>query len=233
LSTVTTTVSSESKRLGRYQISNTEGNHESLDDFVNDSGFTKVEKKKIAVNKDDYSKEILKDFGLEEKDLDFKEAKSVEVGDIYTLGEKYSKALGLTYKDEDGKDRNVYMGSYGIGVPRLMGAIVEVWSDENGIVWPEPVAPFMVHIVELGGDDAEVREYAKELYSDLQKNGVAVLYDNRDGVRPGEKFADSDLLGMPYRVVVSKKTLEGGKLELKERKTGEVRMIDREELLKF
>jgi len=191
------------------------------------------EKKKVAVNKDDYSEEIFKDFGLDEKDLNLKEAKSVEVGDIYTLGEKYSKTLGLTYKDKEGKDQNVYMGSYGIGVSRLMGTIVEVWSDENGLVWPLAVAPFKIHIIDLGGSDSEAGSYAKELYSDLQKSGVSVLYDDREGVRAGEKFADADLLGMPFRVVVSKKTLAEGKLELKNRKTGEVSMVDKEELLKF
>jgi len=191
------------------------------------------EKKKVAVNKDDYSEEIFKDFGLDEKELDLKEAKSVEVGDIYTLGEKYSKTLGLTYKDKDGSDVNVYMGSYGIGVSRLMGTIVEVWSDDNGLVWPESIAPFKVHLIGLGEKDEEVDVYTKELYTDLQKSGVSVLCDDRYDVRAGAKFADSDLLGMPFRVVVSKKTLAEGKLELKNRKTGEVSMVDKEELLKF
>ncbi len=203
---------------------------------ITDSGEDVIlydEKKKVAVNKDDYSEEIFKDFGLDEKDLDLKEAKSVEVGDIYTLGEKYSKTLGLTYKDKEGKDQNVYMGSYGIGVPRLMGTIVEVWSDDNGLVWPESIAPFKVHIIELGGSDSEASSYAKELYADLQKSNISVLYDDRDDVRAGEKFADADLLGMPFRVVVSKKTLAEGKLELKNRKTGEVNMVDKEELLKL
>jgi len=191
------------------------------------------EEKKVAVNKDHYSKEIFKDFGLNEKDFNLKEAKSVEVGDIYTLGEKYSKALGLTYKSKEGEDMNVYMGSYGIGISRLMGAIVEVWSDDHGLVWPEEITPFMFHLTPLGDDDKEVNVQAKELYDDLQKNGVSILYDDRKGIRPGERFADSDLLGMPYRIVVSKKTLAEGKLEVKERRTGEVKMIDKEELFKL
>ena len=185
------------------------------------------ENKKIAINKDDYSEEIFEDFGLKKEDFNFKEAKSAEVGDIYSLGEKYSKALGLTYKDEKGEDKNVYMGSYGIGVPRLMGTIVEVFNDEKGIVWPKSVAPFDVHIINLGQDGE-----ALKIYNALLENGVEVLMDDRD-VRAGEKFADSDLIGIPIRVVVSPKSLEAGGVEVKRRNEAESRIVSAQALMEF
>jgi len=160
------------------------------------------EKKKIAINKDDYSEEIFTDFNLKKEELKFMEAKSIEVGDIYTLGEKYSKALGLTYKDKKGDEKVVYMGSYGIGIPRLMGTVVEIFNDEKGIIWPESVAPFKAHLLSLNQN-----EKAEELYKKLEQAGIEVLYDDRDA-RPGEKFADADLIGIPYRIVVSAKTLK-------------------------
>ena len=188
------------------------------------------EDKKIAINKEDYSEDILSDFGLNKDELNLKEAKSVEVGDIYTLGNKFSKALGLTYKDENGEEKDVFMGSYGIGIPRLMGTIVEVWSDDNGIIWPEGVAPFKVHLIEIGGEKSDVRKASEELYNSLQENDIEVLYDNRE-MKPGQKFADSDLIGIPYRVVVSEKTLKEGKFELKKRRSGDTVMVSKEEIL--
>lgn len=188
------------------------------------------EEKKISINKVDYSDALLKDFGLNKKDLNLKEAKSVEVGDIYSLGEKFSKALGLTYKDENGKDQHVYMGSYGIGIPRLMGTIVEVFADEKGIVWPASVAPFDVHLVELSGKADDVKKEAEELYRDLSQAGIAVLWDDRD-LRAGEKFADSELIGVPLRVVVSEKTLAEGKYECVDRATGKVAFKTTSELV--
>jgi len=190
------------------------------------------ESKKIAINKEDYSDDIFADFGLNRDELDLKEAKSVEVGDIYTLGDKFSKALGLTYKDEKGEETNVFMGSYGIGVPRVMGAIVEVYGDENGIIWPEEVAPFKVHLIEIGADKDTVHKATGELYDSLQENSIEVLYDDRD-MKPGQKFADSDLIGIPYRVVVSEKTLKEGKFELKKRANGETSMVSKEEILEL
>jgi prolyl-tRNA synthetase len=186
--------------------------------------------KKIAINKEDYSEDMLSDFGLSKGELNLKEAKSVEVGDIYTLGDKFSKALGLTYKDESGEEKNVFMGSYGIGVPRVMGTIVEVYSDDKGIIWPEEVAPFKVHLIEIGGEKNAVRKASEELYNSLQESGIEVLYDDRD-MKPGNKFADSDLIGIPYRVVVSEKTLKEGRFELKNRQSGETAMVSKEEIL--
>jgi prolyl-tRNA synthetase len=155
--------------------------------------------------------------------------KSIEVGNIFSLGTRFSDALGLTFKDEEGNEKPVIMGCYGIGPARAMGTIVDLLSDEKGIVWPESVAPFMVHLIGLNCDDAEIREFADTIYMELKDNGIEVLYDDRD-VRTGEKFADSDLMGMPYRVVVSRKTKEEGKFEVVERKTGEVTYHTEEEL---
>ena len=178
--------------------------------------------KRVAINKDDFNDEVLEDFGLNKDELNFEEAKSIEVGDIYTLGIKYSEALGLKYKDENGEDKPVFMGSYGIGVGRLMGTVVEIFNDENGIIWPEAIAPFQVHLINIGEE-----EKAQGLYEKLQENGIEVLWDDRDK-RPGEKFGDSDLIGIPNRVVISPKSLEQGGVELKKRneKDGEILKVD-------
>lgn len=181
--------------------------------------------KKIAINKNDYTEEILLDFNLNKDDYNFEEAQSVEVGDIYTLGEKYSKALGLTYKDEKGEEKNVFMGSYGIGVSRLMGTIVEIFSDEKGIIWPKAVAPFKVHLISLGQN-----EKAEEIYKQLQKEGVDVLFDDRDK-KAGKKFADADLIGIPYRVVIGEKSLEVGGVEFKKRNSEESQILSVDELI--
>jgi prolyl-tRNA synthetase len=185
------------------------------------------EAKHIAVNEEVYSDEVLHDLGLHKKDLVQK--KAVEVGNIFSLGTKFSEPFELTYLDEKGEKKPVIMGSYGIGLGRLMGTIVEVLGDNNGIVWPEAVAPFKVHLVYLPGKEVKAKEYAEELYTKLTQKGIEVLFDDRDA-RAGEKFADSDLIGLPYRVVVSDKTLAGGKLEMKVRKNGEVKMISESEL---
>ena len=184
--------------------------------------------KNIAINKEVYTDEIKKELGLSG---DFIEAKSVEVGNIFTLSTRFSEALSLTYKTEEGKDVPVFMGSYGIGPARLMGTIVEVLSDEKGIVWPSAVAPFRYHLVSLAPDDEGVKQLGDELYESLTAKGIEVLYDERIGVSAGEKFADSDLIGIPTRIVVSKKVLVSGKLEVKERKSGEVDMLAKDEFL--
>ena len=183
--------------------------------------------KGIAVNE-----EVLEDADLSELGVTKEELikhKSIEVGNIFSLGTKFSEALGLTFKDEGGTAQPVIMGSYGIGPARSMGTIVELLADERGIVWPESVAPFQVHLVGLNGDDSEVKDYTDGIYSALQRRGVAVLYDDRDA-RPGEKFADSDLMGIPYRVVVSRKTKEEGHFEVVERQNGETLMVTEEDL---
>lgn len=140
-----------------------------------------------------------------------KPSKAAEVGNIFDLGEKYVKAFGLQFSDQEGKKRYPVMGCYGIGISRTMGVIVERFNDERGIVWPESVAPFMVSLVSLG-----VGEKAEEIYQQLVKGGVEVLWDDREE-SAGVKFADADLIGNPYRVVVSERTLADGEVEIKRR----------------
>jgi len=181
------------------------------------------ESKKMAINKQDFNDTIISDLGLDGFTVT-KEAKSIEVGDIYSLGYKYSEALGLTYKDESGEEKPVYMGSYGMSPTRLMGTIVEVTADEQGLVWPKEVAPFDVHLLMLNGDDETVRTQAEAMYEEMTKRGITVLFDDRDK-QAGEKFADSDLLGLPTRVVISKKTVMAEEHEVKDRKTGAVTQV--------
>jgi prolyl-tRNA synthetase len=142
-------------------------------------------------------------------------AKAAEVGNIFDLGQKYVKDFDFTYKDSDGKEQHPIMGCYGIGVTRLMGTIVETLSDDKGIIWPEAVAPFKIHLIALGDSEGVVRD-SNDLYNDLSGNGIEVLFDDRD-VSAGEKFKDSDLIGIPYRIVVSEKSLLAGGVELKRR----------------
>ena len=148
------------------------------------------------------------------------EQKSIEVGNIFKYGPKYSDKLGLNFVDEQGVSRPVISGAYGIGVGRLMATVVETSNDEKGIIWPESIAPYKVHLISL-----EQNEEAGKIYDDLQKSGVEVLYDDREGKTAGEKFADADLIGCPVRIVVSKKTLEKDSVELKLRNEKEFKLI--------
>lgn len=187
------------------------------------------EGKKIAINEEVYTDEVLTDLGISKGELT--QAKSIEVGNIFPLGTKYSTPLNLFYTNEKGEKEPVFMGSYGIGPARLMGTVVELLSDEKGIVWPEAIAPYRVHLVELSNGNKDVSNEAEELYTELTQKGVEVLWDDRDA-RAGEKFADSDLLGIPWRVVVSEKTLASGKYECVERKSGKIVHATLDELLK-
>lgn len=158
---------------------------------------------------------------------DFREEKAIEVGNIFKLNDKFSKPFNLTVKDERGEDRIIIMGCYGIGPSRLMGTIVELHHDEKGIIWPESVAPFRVHLLSLGKD-----EEAKKVYEALEKSNIEVLFDDRDA-SAGEKFADADLIGIPYRVVVSEKSLKAGGIEVKKRSEKEGKIFDSRQLLKI
>ena len=173
--------------------------------------------KGIAVNKEVYSDEVLSELGLRKEDL--KEARAIEVGNIFPLGTRFSDALGLNFKNDKGESAPVVMGSYGIGPGRVMGAIVEVLSDEKGIVWPKEAAPFQAHLVLISGGNKDVVAEADRLYELLAEHGIETLYDDRD-LRAGEKFADSDLLGIPTRLVVSERTLAEGGVEAVSRETG-------------
>jgi prolyl-tRNA synthetase len=181
----------------------------------------------IAINEEVMSDKTLTELGVTEDELE--KVKTAEVGNIFNFGTAKCEELGLFYKNEQGETVPVHLGSYGIGISRLMGVIVEKFADEKGIVWPESVAPFTYHLVELSGGDAVVKERADALYEAMVARGIDVLYDDRDA-RAGEKFADSDLLGMPYRVVVSAKNTDDT-LEVVRRGSGEVLTMSRDELL--
>jgi len=184
--------------------------------------------KNIAINKEVCTDELLAKMGINRESLE--EVKSIEVGNIFHLGTKFSGPLALNFIDQAGEIKPVIMGSYGLGPSRLMGTIAEVLSDDKGIIWPKEVAPFDVHIIVIGGEDSEAMTEATKLASKLEASGLEVLLDDRD--RPaGEKFADADLYGIPTRVVISPKTLEEGAIEVKDRKTGEVKKLSEEELL--
>lgn len=184
------------------------------------------EGKKIAINEEVYTDEVLADLGVDKKELIEKSA--VEVGNIFTLGTKFSDALDLKYTDEDGTSKTVFMGSYGIGPSRLMGVIAEIFADDKGLVWPENIAPAKVYLVRIGGPAAV--DHADALYDKLIAKGIEVLYDDRD-IQPGQKFADSELMGIPYRVTVSDRLLESKEYELVERKSGKKLLLTREQLL--
>lgn len=183
------------------------------------------EEKALAVNKEVYTDEVLENLNLKKEKL--VEKKAIEVGNIFTLGTKFSEPFDLKYKNEKGEDNFVFMGSYGIGLGRLMGAIVELLSNDKGIVLPESVAPFKYHLIEIVSENTEIKKEAEKIYKKFGEQNV--LYDDRD-LRAGEKFTDADLLGMPYQIVVSEKNLVSGKMELKNRKTGEVKMVSEEEI---
>ncbi|HRY82981.1 MAG TPA: His/Gly/Thr/Pro-type tRNA ligase C-terminal domain-containing protein [Candidatus Moranbacteria bacterium] len=178
----------------------------------------------IAINKEVYNDEVITELKLNKDNL--VEKRAVEVGNIFSLGTKFSEPFDLKYRDEKEEEKLVIMGSYGIGLGRLMGTIVEVLSDEKGIVWPESVAPFKVHLLSLG-EDAE----AEKIYKTLLEKGIEVLFDDRE-VSAGEKFADSDLIGIPYRVVVSKKSLAAGGVEVKKRNEEKSEVVSIEKFLK-
>lgn len=185
------------------------------------------EGKRVGVNKEVYNDEVLEHLGLKKEEL--VEKRAVEVGNIFPLGSKYSDALDLYYTDEQGQQQSLIMGCYGIGVSRLMGLLAEHFADEKGLVWPEAVAPAKVYIARLG-DEAEVKKQADELYDRLTQSGTQVLYDDRD-LRAGQKFADADLLGIPYRVVISDKTAASGVYEVKARTSDQSENLNAEDLL--
>jgi len=198
---------------------------------LTDAGEDKIyvhEGKKLAINGDVLTDAVLSDLGITRADL--VEQKAVEVGNIFSLGTKFSDAFELMYLDADGKKKPVIMGSYGIGPGRVMGTIVEILSDEKGIVWPESVAPFRVHLLSLQPDDAGVSVKADALYRALTAKGIEVLYDDR-AVSAGAKFADADLIGIPHRVVVSQKTLAEEKYEYRKRTDTQATLLSEDEIL--
>ncbi|MFH0755393.1 MAG: aminoacyl--tRNA ligase-related protein [bacterium] len=188
------------------------------------------EKKRFAVNKEIYNDEVLKSLNLEKNKLI--ELKSIEVGNIFSLGTKFSEPFDLKYKNEKGEEKFVIMGSYGIGLGRLMGTIVEIFADDKGLIWPISIAPFKIHIVEISSENKKVKKSAEKLYNLFIKNNIEVLYDDRE-IRAGEKFNDSDLIGIPIRIIVSEKGLEKGEFEIKLRKDGKILNLKEGEILSF
>ncbi len=185
------------------------------------------EGKKIGINKEVLTDDVLEELGINKDDL--KEVNASEVGNIFKLGTKYSAPLGLMYTDENGESKPVVMGSYGIGPARVMATVVELFNDENGIIWPESISPYKVHLVGLNLEDKDVKDKATKLYQKLQDENVEVLFDDREKVTSGEKFADADLIGIPHRIVVSKQTED--KVEYKKRDQNKASLLSVEELL--
>jgi prolyl-tRNA synthetase len=187
----------------------------------------------LNVNIDrDYKPDMEGDIALARPSEELVEKKGIEVGNIFQLGYHYSDLMkDAEYTDEQGRRQKYYMGCYGIGIGRTMAAIAEKYHDERGLVWPEAVAPFQVYLARLG-DNPEVIKAADALYDSLTQAGAQVLYDDRDA-RPGEKFADADLLGIPRRVVVSEKTQAADAFELKERGSEQTRQVSAGELNKI
>lgn len=183
--------------------------------------------RKIAVNAEVYNDDVLAELGINKDELT--QELAVEVGNIFSLGTRFSEPLELLFTDEEGSAQPVIMGSYGIGPSRLMGLIAEHFADDKGLVWPRNVAPFGVYLVRIGESEAVIAK-ADELYDHLQQQGIEVLYDDRNE-RPGAKFADAELLGIPHRVTVSERLLEQGTYEYQARTGGEVRLLTVSELL--
>ena len=178
--------------------------------------------KNIAVN-EEVLDEAVAELGINRAELE--PVKTAEVGNIFNFGTQKGEEMGLNFTDQDGSEKPVYLGSYGVGVTRVMGVIAEKFADDRGLVWPESVAPARVHLVQIGNTS----DQADTLYKKLRQFDIETIWDDRD-MRPGEKFADADLIGLPHRVVISPKTVEAGKLEYKSRVESDSRMIDEAEL---
>ncbi|MFT7327881.1 MAG: prolyl-tRNA synthetase [Crocinitomicaceae bacterium] len=178
--------------------------------------------KGIAINHEVYSDATLKKLGVSADDLE--KVKTAETGNIFNFGTQKCEEMDLYINNDQGKRIPIHLGSYGIGVTRVMGVIVENMSDENGIIWPEEIAPFTIHLVTFGKNENIIRE-AENLYHDLKKAGIEVLFDDRDA-GPGQKLNDADLMGMPYRIVYSEKSFEKGGVEITKRESGDTEYID-------
>lgn len=178
----------------------------------------------LAIN-EEVVDEAVRELGIDKSELE--RVKTAEVGNIFNFGTQKSEEMGLVFTGEDGRQHHAYMGSYGIGITRVMGVIVEKFADDKGLVWPEEIAPARVHLVQIGKESVAA---ADELYSTLQQAGITVLYDDR-AARPGEKFADAELLGMPTRVTVSDRLLETEEWEVVDRRTGKQQRLTTSQLL--
>lgn len=184
--------------------------------------------KNIAINEEVLDDESLEKLGIAREELE--EVKSTEVGNIFNFGTEKSEQMDFSFTNKDGERQFVHLGSYGIGITRLMGVIVEKFADERGIIWPDSVAPFQVHLIGIVNNESGSRDKAEEVYKKLVDAGIEVLYDDRDDASAGQKFADADLIGIPVRLVVSQKT--GEKIEFKKRIEKETELLSLEEVLK-
>ncbi|MFH0856447.1 MAG: proline--tRNA ligase [bacterium] len=210
------------KKVGDISLKTVKNFYTGADEFQKDTlnvnygrDFTVDKLADIALAKDGY---------LTEDGKILHEKKGIEVGNIFQLGEHYSSMMNARFTDKDGKEKFYYMGCYGIGVGRTMATIVEMFNDEKGIIWPSSVAPYQVHLIRIGKSE-EVAEKAEELYTELTAKNVEILFDDRD-VSAGVKFADSDLIGIPLRIVISEKTLAKDSVEIKKRDSGEVAIVE-------
>jgi prolyl-tRNA synthetase len=179
--------------------------------------------KNIAVN-EEVIDDAVQELGISRDELEM--VKTAEVGNIFNFGSQKTDEMGVRFADKDGREASIFMGSYGIGITRVMGVIVEKFADDKGLVWPEAVAPYRVYLATIG----DVAEQADALYEELQAKGIDVLYDDRD-VRPGEKFADADLLGIPHRIVLSPKLVEQGSFEYKSRTADDAQVLTKTEVI--
>jgi len=194
-------------------------------------------KKNVAINEEILSEEVCNEFGLERESLE--KVRTIESGNIFNLATKFSEPLGLTFKDEAGARIPVVMGSYGIGISRLVGTIAEVYADEKGLVWPKSVAPFAVHLIAIADGEGKVMAAAEKLYEMLTASTtstmgtiVDVLFDDRL-VGVGSKLTDADLIGIPTRIVIGAKTLAEGNVEIVDRKSGETDIVALAEVLAY
>jgi len=186
-----------------------------------------VDKKKhLAINEEVYNDQVLRQLDLKKNELE--QLKASEVGNIFNFGKTKAEQMGVYFTDQAGQRQPVYLSSYGIGVSRLMGVIAEHFNDPKGLIWPEAIAPALVYLIAIG--DQKEADLSLELYNLLTAQKVAVIYDDRD-VRPGEKFADADLIGIPWRVVVNSKTVTSGKYEIKSRSSDEADYVDKQNLV--
>ena len=186
-------------------------------------------KKNIAFNAEILNDQTLKNLGVTEAELE--KVETAEVGNIFNFGTKKCEQLGLYYKNDKGENIPVWLGSYGIGITRLMGVIAEKFGDEKGLVWPKEIAPFYVHLIAIG-DNKKVKATADKIYQDCKANGIEVLYDDRQDKSVGERFAEADLIGIPQRIVVSEKTLSQNSVEVKERSKTAAKIIKIKDLIK-
>lgn len=187
--------------------------------YVNKSG-------KVALNQEIFNTETLEKMGM--KESDFEKTKAAEVGNIFNFGTKKCEELGLYFNDNKGEKKPVFLSSYGIGITRLMGIIAEVNGGDNSLLWPKEIAPYDIHLLEISSDNTGISTKVQEIYHKLMEK-YEVLYDDRD-VRAGEKFADADLIGIPIQLIIGERGLTSGKVEVKDRRNGQIREIDFEKI---